>query len=211
MTWADLLQSIPFRLNRDDLAADFVEEMANEQITMFGPQLFAPSEYLDYSINTQPGQNMYPLPAGFQSLTFVRILFNGIWINVPIAIGIEQILYSDPVQPPFTSLPASLCRVFGSQIRLFPTPNISYPVELTIFGTVPGPTDPNDSTNFWVTDGNIFLRAATCLAICQEYLDTATPQSPRIAMWQQRMNDALSLLQTQAHARTQPSWVRYHL
>src|SRR5215469_15343346 len=170
MTWQDFLTSIPFRLNRDDLPADFVEEMANEQITLFGPQLFSPSEQTQY-FNTQAGQNIYPLPAGFQRLTYVRVQFNGIWIPVTIAQNYQQILNVDPLQPPFLSLPVSLCRVYGLQLRLFPTPNNIYPVELTMLGTVMGPTDPQDTTNFWVNDGNVFLRAATCLAICQEYLD----------------------------------------
>jgi hypothetical protein len=211
LTWQDFLTSIPFRLNRDDLTQQFVEEMADEQVTLYGPQIFAPSEITDYSIVTQPRQFFYNLPSGFQSLTYVRILYNGIWIPVPIAQSITDILNVDPVQPPFVSLPVSLCRVYGNQIRLFPTPDGAYSVELTIMGTPAAPTDYNDSTNFWVTDGNIFLRAATCLAICQEYLDQATPNSPRIQNWQRRTDLALTNLQNQAHARTQPSTLRQHL
>src|SRR5215475_1379382 len=210
MTWQDFLNSIPFRLNRDDLPAEFVEEMANEQITLFGPQLFAPSETTSY-INTQAGQQFIALPAGFQRLTYVRVLYNGVWIPVEIAQSYIDILNVDPLQPPFTSLPVTLCRVYGKQLRLFPTPNAVYPVELTMFATVPGPTDYNDDTNFWVTDGNIFLRAATCLAICQEYLDQAQPQSARIGYWQGRTDLALNLLQTQVHAFTGPSTLRQHL
>lgn len=211
MTWGDLLDSIPYRLDRDDLTRDFVEGIANEQITLFGPQLFTPSETTDYSIITNPGQFFYKLPAGFQRLTYVRVLFGGIWIPVAIAETFTDILAADPLQPPFTTLPVTICRVYGNQLRLFPTPNGQYPVELTMMGTVPGPTDYNDDTNFWLNDGNVFLRAATCLAICQERLDNTMPNSPRIAAWQQRMNDALAMLQTQVQATTQPATVRQWL
>lgn len=210
MTWQDFLNSIPFRLNRDDLPADFVEEMANEQITLFGPQLFAPSEQTSH-FSTQPGQYFYPLPAGFQRLTYVRVLQGGIWIPVAIADSYTDVLSVDPMQPPFTSLPVSLVRVYGNQIRLFPTPNTEYQVELTMMGTVLGPTNPDDDTNFWTNDGNVFLRAATCLAICQEYLDQNNPNSPRVQMWQTRSDISLVMLQTQAHQRTQPSYVKQYL
>jgi len=209
-TWGDFLSSIPDRLTRDDLSADFVEGIANEQITLYGPQLFAPSEQTTY-ITTQPGEFFTNLPAGFQQLTYCRVLQGGIWIPVSIAQRYTDILDVDVQQPPFTSLPVSLCRVFGNQFRLYPTPNVSYQVELTIFGTILGPTDPSDATNFWVNDGIVFLRAATCLAIVQEKLDQAQPNSPRVAYWQGRLDVSLEMLQTQAHARTQPSIVRQWL
>lgn len=211
MTWGDFLASIPFRLNRDDLPAEFVEGMAKEQITLYGPQLFTPSEIIDYSITTSPGVFNYPLPAGFQALNFVRVLQGGIWIPVAPAQSINDILLVDAVQPNFQSLPVSLYRVYGKQIRLFPCPFGALPVELTMMGTVPGPTSPDDSTNFWVNDGNVFLRAATCLAICMEYTDAAMPTSPRILYWEARRDQALSMLQTQVHMTTQPSTIRGYL
>lgn len=211
LTWQGFLSSIPLRLNRDDLSQEFVEEMANEQITLFGPQLFVPSEITDFSIVTEPGQNVYKLAAGVQKVTYVRVLFNGIWVPVPQADTYQSILNVDQIQPPFTSPPLSLWRVYGNQIRFFPTANAQYPIELTEIATVPGPTDPADSGNFWTNDGNVFLRAATCLAICQEYLDQNNPQSTRIGIWQQRTTDALALLQVQVHAMSQPSVMRPYL
>jgi len=209
-SWGDFLDSIPFRLNRDDLGRELVEEFANEQIILYGPQLFAPSETTNY-INTQPGQFFYKLPAGFQRLTFVRVQYNGVWIPVTIADRYTDILTVDVLQPPFTSLPVSLASVYGLQLRLFPTPNAQFPVELTMMATAPGPTDYEDTTNFWTNDGNVFLRAATCFAICEEYLDQANPQSARVVKWGERRDMALSLLQVQAHAVTQPSIIRQWL
>ena len=210
MTWQELLDTIPFRLNRDDLSADFVEQMANERISFYGPQIFVPSEQTDYSITTEPGQFFYKLPAGTQQVTWVRVLFNGVWIVVPPAQNYSDILQADPLQPPFTSLPVSMYAVYGNQIRLFPTPNLQYPVEITGMFTIAGPTDPNDETNFWVNDGRVLLINATCAEICREYLDIATPNSPRIATFDQNTANALEMLMMQVHS-FKPSVMKQYL
>jgi hypothetical protein len=211
MTWAELQSAIPFRLNRSNLPAAFVLEMLLERIDFYGPQIFVPAETTDYSIVTQPGQFFYRLPAGTQQVNFVRVLYNGVWIPVAIAKHYTDILEADPLQPPFTSLPVSLCRVYGNQIRLFPTPNANYPVELTMMATVAAPTDDQDATNFWVTDGRMLLINAACAEICAEYLDIAVPNSPRIMTY--RANEAMALekLMQQAHQMTSPSVMKQWL
>lgn len=211
LAYGDLKQQIKFRLNRENLPDDFVAEMAEERIDFYGPMLFAPSEVTDYSIVTQPGQFFYKLPSGCQQVTFVRVLYNGVWIPVAIADHYSDILNSDPLQPPFTSLPVTLARVYGKQIRLFPTPNAQYPVELTMLATVGAPADDNDDTNFWCNDGRILLINATCGSICSEYLDIAVPNSPRIATFAKNTQAALDNLLTQAHQITQPSMMKPQL
>lgn len=199
LSWIDLRNSIKFRLNRDNLPDEFVLEMAQERVDFYGPQLFAPAPTTDYSIITQPGQFFYRLPAGTQEVNYVRVLYNGIWIPVQLADHYEEILANDPLQPPFTTLPVTLAKVYGNQIRLFPTPNGQYPVELTMMATVAAPTDDNDSTNFWCNDGRILLINATCAQICREYLDIAVPNSPRIQTFDQNTQVALNQLMTQSH------------
>lgn len=209
--WSDLLAQIPFRLNRPDLPADFVLEMVAERIDFYGPQLFYPAEVTNYDIVTQPGQFFYRLPAGCQQVNFVRVLYNGVWIPVPMPAHYTDILTVDPLQPPFTSLPVSLAKVYGSQLRLFPTPDAQYPVELTMLATVPAPTDDNDTTNFWVTDGRMLLINSTMLEICTEYLDLAEPNSVRIQHLAATTQQCLEQLMSQAHARTAPFVMKQHL
>ena len=211
MTWIELLTTIPFRLNRPNISADFVREMALERVDFSGPQIFNPAEVTNYDIVTQPGQFFYRLPAGTQQVNFIRVLFNGIWIPVTIAKHYDEILEADPLQPPFTSLPVWLCRVYGNQIRFFPTPNANYPVELTMMQTIAAPTDDNDSVNFWVTDGRILLINSTCAEICAEYLDIAVPNSPRIATYRANAEDALEKLMMNAHALSTPSVMKQWL
>lgn len=211
-TWADLLAQISFRLNRTDLPDLFVREMARERIDFWGPQVLYPSEVVDTSIVTNPGTQFYPLPRGTQKVRYVRVLYGGIWIPVFLADHYDDILYADPQQPPFTSLPVTLAAVLGDQIRLFPTPFGQFPVELTIDQTIVEPTQDNDSTNFWVTDGRILLINSTCLEICAEYLDIELgPQSPRIQIFQKNTDEALSQLMGRSHQLTQPSIMKQHI
>lgn len=211
MTWAELQSAIAFRLNRTDLPADFILEMLLERADFYGPQIFEPAEVTNYDIVTQPGQFFYRLPNGTQAVNYVRVLYNGIWIPVTIAKHYDDILASDPLQPPFTSLPVSLCRVYGNQLRLFPTPNQQYPVELTMMQTIAAPTDENDSTNFWVTDGRMLLINATCAEICAEYLDISVPNSPRVQTYRNNEAMALEKLMQTAHSITQPTTMKQWL
>ncbi len=171
--------------------------MAGERITIAGPEIFQPSEVTNNDIVTTPGQFFYPLPSGTQKVNAIRVLYNSVWIPVTLADRYTDILYSDPLQPPFTSLPVTLAKVYGQNLRLFPTPDGQYPVELTMERTPPAPTNDQDDTNFWVTDGRVYLINATMLEICKEYLDLANPNSPRIAKLETSTEQArLALLST---------------
>lgn len=199
MNWGELQSAVQFRLNRPDLPDAFILEMLQERIDFYGPSIFYPAEITDYSIITSPGQFFYPLPSGTQKVNFVRVLYGGIWIPVGLADHYSDILFNDPLQPPFTSLPVTLAAVYGKLLRLFPTPDGQYPVELTMDSTIAAPTSDADTTSFWVTDGRMLLINATCLEICTEYLDISVPQSPRIAAFAANTQAAFEQLMTQAH------------
>jgi hypothetical protein len=200
MTWLELLNQVSFRLNRPDLPADFVRHMAEERVTFYGPQIFQPAEGTNDSITTQPGQYFYQLPSGTQRINFVRILYGGIFIPVTLVDNYNDILMVDVLQPPFTSVPVSLAKVYGNQLRLFPTPDGQYTIELTGMFTIGAPTDDNDDTNFWVTDGRVLEINATMLEICNEYLDLTDPSPIRTQRLKQNTDEALNQLMSQAHA-----------
>lgn len=212
-TWADVQAAIPFRLNRPTLPTDFVLEMLYERIGYFGPLCFQPSEVTNTDIVTAPGVQFYALPSGTQKVTFVRVLYNGVWIPVSMPNSYNEILEADVLQPPFTSLPVTMCRVYGTQIRLFPTPDGQYPVELTLMQTPPAPTQDTDETNVWVADSlmRALLINATCAEICREYLDISVPNSPRIAAYDANTADLLDKVQTQAHALGGPSFLKQYI
>jgi hypothetical protein len=214
-TWGDLKTQIAFRLNRTDLPPQFVQQMAVERIDFWGPQVLFPAEVTNNDTITNNGQQFYPLPRGSQKVRYVRVLYGGIWIPVFPADDYADILYADPLQPPFTSLPVTLYAVLGNQIRLFPTPNGNYPVELTIDQTIVEPqgnTADQDATNFWVTDGRMLLINSTCSEICREYLDIELgPQSPRVQVFDQNTQAALAQLMNRSDQLTSPSIMKQYI
>ena len=218
-TWGDLKSQIAFRLNRTDLPPPFVQQMAVERIDFWGPQVLFPAEVTNDDTITNVGQQFYPLPRGTQKVRYVRVLYGGIWIPVYPADDYADILYADPLQPPFTSLPVTLYAVLGNQIRLFPTPDGQYPVELTIDQTIVEPkgtdTDPNgdtDTDNFWVRDGRMLLINSTCSEICREYLDIELgTQSPRVQLFDQNTQMALDQLMNRSHQLTSPSIMKQYI
>lgn len=211
-TWADLINQVSFRLNRTDLPDAFVRMMLSERVDFWGPQVLFPSEVVNTDIITNPGQQFYSLPRGTQKVHYIRVLFGSVWIPVRIADHYDDILYSDPLQPPFTSLPVTLASILGTQIRLFPTPNGNYPVELTMEQTIVEPTQDTDDSNFWVTDGRMLLINDTCKEICAEYLDIELgPNSPRVQVFEKNAQEALSQLMSRSHALSTPSLMKQWL
>src|SRR5271155_4373798 len=169
--------------------------MLAERVDFYGPQVLYSAEVVNNDIVTKPGQQFYALPRGTQKIRYVRVLQSGIWIPVGEAEQYSDLLFADPLQPPFVSLPVSLYKVLGNQLRLFPTPDQNYPVELTMDQTIVEPTQDSDSTNFWVTEGRILLINATCREICSEYLDIEQgPQGPRVQLYAANEQRALEQL-----------------
>jgi hypothetical protein len=160
-TWADVKQTIGVRLNRPNLDPTLIQMFAEERADVLSAKGFFPSEQTDVSITTNPGQYFYLLARGITNIQFVRFLLSSIWIPLSRARSIEDILMADPVQPSFTAIPSS-GRVFGRLIRLFPTPNGQYPLELTVTRRVDIPTDDNDDQNFWVNEGRAIIVAEVC-------------------------------------------------
>lgn len=214
-SWGDLKSQIAFRLNRTDLPPQFVQTMCVERIDFWGPQVLFPAEVTNTDIVTTQGIQFYSLPRGTQKVRYVRVLYNTIWIPVYEADDYADILYADPLQPPFTSLPVTLYKILGNQLRLFPTPNGNYPVELTMEQTIVEPqgnTADQDTTNFWVTDGRMLLINSTCSEICREYLDIELgPQSPRIAVFDQNTQLALDQLMGRSHQLTSVSVMKQYI
>jgi hypothetical protein len=216
-TWGDLKAQIAFRLNRTDLPPIFIQTMAVERIDFWGPQVLFPAEVTNDDIVTQAGVQFYDLPRGTQKVRYVRVLFNGVWIPVGEAEDYSDILYADPLQPPFVSLPVSLYKILGNQIRLFPTPDAAYPVELTMDQTIVEPQGvtedaDRDTTNFWVTDGRMLLINSTCSEICREYLDIELgANSPRIQVFDQNTQMALDQLMGRSHNLTSPSIMKQYI
>lgn len=168
-TWLQVKQFIQFRLNRPDLSIDLIDTFARERAQFYAPDIFPDGYQTDLSITLQPGQQFYPLPSGTIKVRFARFLLNQVWVPIVLLDQYEPMLYADVVQPPITSVP-SIGRVFGNQLRIFPTPNFQYPLELTVEGMVEPPLDDGQS-NFWCADGRVLMINATAAEMIGEYIN----------------------------------------
>lgn len=168
--WADVKDTIAFRLNRPNYNRDFIQLMCEERANVLSAQGFFPQEQTDTSITTNAGQYMYLLARGMVEVRMARLMLNGgVWIPLTRARSYEDILIADPLQPPFTAIP-STAKVFGRMIRLWPTPNAQFPLELTVVRRADIPTDDTDATSFWVDEGRTLIVNEVCKHIAAEVL-----------------------------------------
>lgn len=183
MNYQQLQERVANDLNRFDLltavppsTVPVISTMIQDRIAFMSKALFAPSAQLDYTITTIRAQNIYPLPAGMQCLTGIRLMLGSVWI--PIArTSYEAILASDVVNPPFITLPSVFAQR-GTTFRLFATPDRNYPLELQSNNSPPPPVDATDF-NFWTDDGPTEAATLIAAAACAEILRRVINDVPR--------------------------------
>ena len=117
----------------------------------------------------------------------------------------EDILIADPVSPPFTAIP-STARVYGRMLRLFPTPNGQYPLELSLDQRIGIPTDDQDTTSFWVNEGRTLIVNAVCAHLAAELLR----DPDRAQIHQAVMEEAKDSLAENTFSRNGPHILRQH-
>ena len=122
-TWGNIKTFIQSRLNRPDIALDLIDTFAREVAQLNAPDIFPDGYQTDFSITLQPGQQFYPLSLGTIKVRFARFQLNQVWVPIVLLDQYEPLLYADVVQPPIQSVP-SIGRVFGNQLRIYPTPNV---------------------------------------------------------------------------------------
>jgi hypothetical protein len=204
-TWADVKTQIAFRLNRSNLDPSYIQLMAEERADMIASESWYPSQQTNTDITTEFGQYMYLLPKGTVNILMVRFLLTQVWIPLTRARRYEDILLADPVQPPFTAIP-STARAFGRLLRLFPTPNGQYPLELSLERRIDIPTDDQDAESFWVNEGRAWIINRTAEHIAREYLrDPDRANNHKMAA-----DDAEDKLTEITHARNGPHIMEPH-
>lgn len=206
-TWGMVKQYVQFRMNRPDLPLDFIDTEGREIAEFYSSDVFPSGYVTDDSITLQQGQQFYPVPSAIRKVTFLRFLMGSVWIPISLVDHYEDLLLSDVLQPPITSVPA-IARVYGKQIRIFPTPNTPFPLEITGEAETEPPADDNDTTyNFWCAEGRILMINATAAKIAAEYIrdDAAAGRYSTLA------DRAYQKLQIYTHASQGPMIIRQHL
>ena len=218
MNYGQLKETVAIRLgNRFDLlfpvppaTQAVIPYFIGDRIWFYQTQLFGESEQIDYSITTVPHKAIYPFDeyvnlAGVQSITNVRLLLNNVWIPLSRPPWYEDVLNADVQQPPFTTLP-SYWVTYGRTLRLYPTPNLAYPLELMCNLLPPPPIDDTDE-NFWTNDAQTLIGAAAAVEICREFIkDDAGAARHAVAM-----NQARDAMMARDQRLAGPTEIRMHL
>jgi hypothetical protein len=174
VTYAQLLQRIANRLNRDDLDT-VIREVAEETITYYQREVFYSAQVTDNSITTTPGIKWYDFPSGWDRIDQVKILQgNAIWLDM-IYIDYARLNSMDNIEPGIRSVPR-YWSPYGSPntpdtmaVRLFPTPGTTYRIELTM-DKAPGiPADT--ASNFWTQDALRLILSATIAKVCAQHIN----------------------------------------
>jgi hypothetical protein len=198
--------TIKLRLNRPNLADAIIQFLAEERANEMAADGFWPAEQTDSTLTTSPGQYFYLLPRGITHIERVRLLLTNVWMPLTYARSFDDILLADPVQPPFTAIP-STARAWGRLLRLFPTPNGQYPLELNVTRRVDIPTDDNDTTSFWVDEG----RSLIVNRVCEHYSSEVIHHTQWAAMFKQNGDEARDAMTEITGTRNGPTIVRPYL
>lgn len=120
--------------------------------------------------NSLVGSSVNPLPTTLQneiaSGTTVQT-GGGVWIPLWPK-RYEWILEEDVLSPPVAAIPSWYAQ-FGLQLRIYPTPSMAWPLEITGNSMPPAPNADTDD-NFWTEDAAQFIINSVCAEICDDYL-----------------------------------------
>lgn len=207
-TWSDVIDSIGQRLSRPSLPPQFITLLAQEQADELAAEGYWFQEDTDTTITTQNGESFYNLPAGTIKVTFCRFQLGNVMIPIYPARSYADLIISDPVVPSVTAIP-SVMRNFGRAIRLFPTPNAQYPLELTLTrrAEIPGMNDMQNTTSIWVNEGRKLIVASVCKNLAMQL----TRDPDRAAIFERAETEAKDALEITTFARKGPHYVKKHL
>lgn len=165
LTYLQLVAEIIKRLNRPDFDG-IARDVSADRIDYYKKECFYGGQATDTSITTVAGTRFYNYPSGFEQVNQIQLLNGSVWLPLTQK-PYWYINNIDLLQTPVQSLPAYWAP-YGSQFRLFPTPNAAHSIKLTM-DLPPGPP-ADDATNFWTTAAQSLVINGTCAEIADVYL-----------------------------------------
>jgi len=183
LTYLQLRQRIVDQLNRDDLDtqplsdSSIVHQFVKDRVLHYSRTLFYSSQFTDTTKSTTAGEPFVDLPSGWQSINFLRFLYNGLWL--PLGNGkpssYENILSVDVLNPPLQSVPSQYAlyqnpSTGNMAARIYPVPNATYQLEFTMDKPPAAPSSDSE-VSFWTTEAQILIIESVCEHICRRKIN----------------------------------------
>ena len=170
MQYNVLRQQIQLDLGgRADLVPSIIDMEVAQRVSYYQTENFASQNDLDFSIVTTPGASIYPLPQ-------YTIEVTGMWYLLGISTWIklwpenfETLVELDDIQPT-TEAPPNLYAIYGTNFKLFMTPDNEYPLKIARTAMIPPPVNDGDE-NFWTNAGFALIRYATDATLSRGFLN----------------------------------------
>lgn len=208
-TLGDLKSRIIDETNRDDLADDLLSALNRviaDAIDFYAVERWWFTEARIITSCT-PGSEYLDLPSGLRLLDRPFLVVGNVRYDLTKR-SMEEIeaLYTTPI----TGQPTDFA-VFGSQIRLWPTPNIAYQVIWLEVADATSLDFSNDnSSNVWTQYAAPLIAARCKTFLYRDYL-SASEQDPRITLALSQEREAYAQLKSEtnrrlATGRVRPSW-----
>ena len=217
--YAYIIAEVTGRLNRNDLddptaspAITTARKFIQARILYYQREVFYASQFTDLSKSTSIGSPWVDLLTGWNDLSMVRIKQSGTqWIPLHGPVDYNSLVVQETQVTPTQSLPTQWARYnnpsTGLQaIRLYPTPNLVYPLEFTMDKPPAAPVANADS-NFWTQDAAELIIEAAIEALCKRQINN--PMRGQTA--QEAKNDELrslfsKTLRASGTIQIQPHW-----
>ena len=169
-TWGMLKARVADDLRRTNLA-DIIQRTLVEAIEFYQPDIFVPAQaYAQWTStvawtgNMADQTNLVVLPPQFEQMDLLQLTYAGAIYNI-IKRTQTYIDTEDAQIPPIIGPPIDWCYMLNGtppatqtpMIRLWPWPDIVYPLTATYRTIIPVPANDNVS-NFWTTEGEALIR-----------------------------------------------------
>jgi hypothetical protein len=208
-TLGDLKNRIITETNRDDLVDTLAPwlTMAIQQAINF----YAAERWWFTEGTVTPtcvvGNQYTPLPAGFRFRDALFIIVGNVRYRLRIRQMVDiEALYTTPI----TGQPTDAA-FFGSSLRLWPTPNVAYPIIADgVFDTAALDYSDDTSTNSWLAYAYDLITARAKIILYRDFL-SAQETDPRLGLAMQQEASAYDRTKGETNrrittGRVRPSW-----
>lgn len=208
-TLGDLKNRIITETNRDDLVdtlAPWLTLVIQQSIEFYAAERWWFTE-ATVTPTCVIGSQYTPLPTGFRFRDALFIVVGGVRYALRIRQMVDiEALYTTPI----TGQPTDAA-FFGSSLRLWPTPNVAYPIIADgVFDTTALNYSDDTSTNPWLSYAYDLITARAKIFLYRDFL-SAQETDPRLALAMSQEASAYNRTKGETNrrittGRVRPSW-----